>query len=164
MYLVHFQDYDLDTCHQICRTPKDLLVRWSRDSGSIKPASVNSGEGTNHYFHHTSNSRGAAMVLIVTGNVGKFGAGQCTWAGNYKAGTFTATPWSGAGLSVHTGEDPVNIKLDPNVHGKEIKTNTYYYGEEVGYWAHGDTPLIVNTPKDSRKVLTGETRLTRTST
>ena len=24
LYLVHFQDYDLDTCHQICRTPKDL--------------------------------------------------------------------------------------------------------------------------------------------
>ena len=49
------------------------------------------------------------MVLITTGNVGKFGAGQCTWAGNYKAGTFTATPWSGAGLGVHTGEDPFNI-------------------------------------------------------
>ncbi|MEK6587148.1 MAG: molybdopterin-dependent oxidoreductase, partial [Nitrospirota bacterium] len=32
MYMVHFQDYDLDTVHQICRTPKDLLVRWARDS------------------------------------------------------------------------------------------------------------------------------------
>ncbi|MBL8072697.1 MAG: nitrate oxidoreductase subunit alpha, partial [Nitrospira sp.] len=29
MYLVHFQDYDLDTTHQICRTPKDLIVRWA---------------------------------------------------------------------------------------------------------------------------------------
>ena len=83
--------------------------------------------------------RGAAMVLIMTGNVGKFGTGQHTWAGNYKAGTWTATPWSGAGLAVHTGEDPFNITLDPNAHGKEIKTKSYYYGEEVGYlepWRH----------------------------
>ncbi len=65
MYLVHFQDYDLDTVHQICRTPKDLLVRWARDSGSIKPAAIHNGEGTCHYFHQTINSRGAAMVLIV---------------------------------------------------------------------------------------------------
>src|SRR5438876_3528076 len=159
LYLVHFQDYDLDTCHQICRTPKDLLVRWARDAGSIKPAAIHNGEGVNHYFQQTINSRGAAMVLIVTGNVGKFGTGQHTWAGNYKAGTWTATPWSGAGLAVHTGEDPFHITLDPNAHGKEIKTQTYYYGEEVGYWGHGDTPLIVNTPKYGRKVFTGKTHM-----
>ncbi len=124
MYLVHFQDYDLDTTHQICRTPKDLIVRWARDSGTIKPAAIHNGEGVTHYFHMTPNGRAAAMVLIITGNVGKFGTGQHTWAGNYKAGCWTATPWSGAGLSVHTGEDPFNITLDPNAHGKEIKTKT----------------------------------------
>ncbi|THI88365.1 MAG: nitrate oxidoreductase subunit alpha, partial [Nitrospira sp. CG24A] len=106
-----------------------------------------------------ANSRGAAMVLIVTGNVGKFGTGQHTWAGNYKAGCWTSTPWSGAGLAVHTGEDPFNITLDPNAHGKEIKTNSYYYGEEVGYWNHGDTALIVSTPKYGRKVFTGKTHM-----
>jgi len=73
MYLVHFQDYDLDTTHQICRTPKDLIVRWARDSGTIKPAAIHNGEGTCHYFHQTENARAAAMVLIITGNVGKFG-------------------------------------------------------------------------------------------
>ena len=45
MYLVHFQDYDLDTVHQISRTPKDLIVRWARDSGTIKPAAIHNGEG-----------------------------------------------------------------------------------------------------------------------
>ena len=29
--------------------------------------------------------------------------------------------------------------------------------EEVAYWNHGDTPLIVNTPKFGRKSFTGET-------
>src|SRR2546428_1650111 len=46
LYMVHFQDYDLDTCHQICRTPKDLLVRWARDSGSIKPAAIQIGRAS----------------------------------------------------------------------------------------------------------------------
>src|SRR5690242_10185523 len=73
MYLVHFQDFDLDTVHQITRAPKDLLVRYARDCGTIKPAAIHNGEGTNHYFHMTTNSRAAAMVLIITGNVGKFG-------------------------------------------------------------------------------------------
>ena len=68
-------------------------------------------------------------------------------------------PWSGAGLAVHTGEDPFNLTLDPNAHGKEIKTKSYYYGEEVGYWNHGDTALIVNTPKYGRKVFTGKTHM-----
>ena len=51
------------------------------------------------------------------------------------------------------------MTLDPNAHGKEIKTKRYYYGEEVGYWNHGDTALIVNTPKYGRKVFTGKTHM-----
>ena len=159
MYLVHLQDYDLDTVHQITRSPKDLIVRWGRDSGTIKPAAMHNGEGVCHYFHMTEMGRGAAFVLILTGNHGKFGTGCHTWSGNYKAGIWNATPWSGAGLAVHTGEDPFNQTLDANAHGKEIKTKSYYYGEEVGYWNHGDTALIVNTPKYGRKVFTGKTHM-----
>jgi nitrate reductase alpha subunit len=95
----------------------------------------------------------------VTGNIGKFGTGCHTWSGNYKAGGWTATPWSGAGLAVHTGEDPFNLTLDAKAHGKEIKTKSYYYGEDVGFWNHGDTALIVNTPKYGRKVFTGKTHM-----
>jgi nitrate reductase alpha subunit len=150
MYQVHLQDYDLDTVAQITRAPKDLIVRWGRDSGTIKPAAMHNGEGVCHYFHMTEMGRAAALVVTLTGNIGKFGTGCHTWSGNYKAGIWNATPWSGAGLAVHTGEDPFNQTLDPNAHGKEIKTKSYYYGEEVGYWNHGDTALIVNTPKYGR--------------
>ena len=159
MYMVHFQDYDLDTTHQINRCPKDLIVRWARDSGTIKPAAIHNGEGTNHYFHQTIFARAAAMILIITGNVGKFGTGQQTWAGNYKAGIWNATPWSGGGLGTHTAEDPFNQNLSATAHGKEVKVRGYYYGEEVGYWNHGDTALIVNTPKYGRKVFTGKTHM-----
>ena len=159
MYQVHLQDYDLDTTHQITRAPKDLIVRWARDSGTIKPAAMHNGEGVCHYFHMTEMGRAAALVMTITGNIGKFGTGCHTWSGNYKAGIWNAVPWSGAGLAVHTGEDPFNLTLDPNAHGKEIKTRSYYYGEEVGYWNHGDTALIINTPKYGRKVFTGKTHM-----
>src|SRR5438094_8423964 len=37
MYKIHVQDYDLDSTHQITNSPKDLIVRWARDAGTIKP-------------------------------------------------------------------------------------------------------------------------------
>ena len=33
MYKIHVQDFDLDTTAQITNSPKDLIVRWARDSG-----------------------------------------------------------------------------------------------------------------------------------
>ncbi|MEX5283119.1 MAG: molybdopterin-dependent oxidoreductase [Nitrospiraceae bacterium] len=159
LYQVHLQDYDLDTVHQINRAPKDLIVRWARDCGTIKPAAIHNGEGVCHYFHMTQMGRGAALVMIITGNVGKFGSGCHTWSGNYKVGIWNATPWSGSGAAVYLSEDPWNMNPDPNIHGKEVKYRGYYYGEEPGYWNHGDTALIVNTPKYGRKVFTGKTHM-----
>src|SRR5439155_997856 len=104
MYKIHVQDFDLDTTHQISNTPKDLIVRWARDSGTIKPAAIHNGEGVAHWFHCTAHGRGAAMILIVTGNMGKFGTGQHTWAGNYKTGIPQGTPWSGAGIGAWGAE------------------------------------------------------------
>jgi len=43
MYKIHVQDYDLDTANQITNTPKDLIVRWARDSGTVKPHQLHNG-------------------------------------------------------------------------------------------------------------------------
>src|SRR3989454_1029308 len=159
MYKIHVQDFDLDTTAQITNSPKDLIVRYARDSGTIKPMQLHNGEGTNHWFHMTANARGAAMICIVTGNVGKFGTGQHTWAGNFKTDIPHGTPWSGAGIGAWGGEDPFNLNLEAAAHGKEIKTKGYSYGDEPAYWNHGDRALIVNTPKYGRKVFTGKTHM-----
>src|SRR5439155_8546689 len=66
MYKIHVQDFDLDTTAQITNTPKDLIVRWARDCGTIKPIQIHNGEGVAHWFHCTANGRGAAMITIVT--------------------------------------------------------------------------------------------------
>jgi nitrate reductase alpha subunit len=80
----------------------------------------------------TEMGRAAALVLTLTGNIGKFGTGCHTWSGNYKVGISNATPWSGVGCGVHLSEDPWRLNLDANAHGKEIKYRNYYYGEEPG--------------------------------
>jgi nitrate reductase alpha subunit len=159
MYKIHVQDFDLDTTHQISQCPKDLIVRWARDSGTVKPSAIHGGEGTNHWFHRTANGRGAAMITIITGNQGKFGTGCHQWSGNYKTGACQGTPWSGYGIGSWAQEDPFELNLDPNAHGKEIHTKYYEYGEEPAYWNHGDRALMVNTPKYGRKVFTGKTHM-----
>ena len=122
MYLIHLQDYDLDTVHQITRSPKDLLVRWARDSGTIKPAAIHNGEGVCHYFHMTEMGRGGGARADLDGQHRQVRHGQHTWSGNYKAGIWNATPWSGVGSGVHTGEDPFNSLSIPMP--MERKSNT----------------------------------------
>src|SRR5438552_3705064 len=152
-------DDNLDTTHAITQSPKDLIVRWARDCGTVKPMAIHSGEGVNHWFHRTTNGRGAAMITIITGNQGKFGTGSHNWSGNYKTGIPQGTPWSGGGIGAWGAEDAFQLNLDPKAHGKEVVTKYYAYGEEPAYWNHGDRGLIVNTPKYGRKVFTGKTHM-----
>ena len=97
--------------------------------------------------------------MTITGNIGEIRHGCHTWSGNYRPASGMRCPGPARASAAHTGEDPFNLTLDPNAHGKEIKTRLYYYGEEVGYWNHGDTALIINTPKYGRKVFTGKTHM-----
>ena len=160
MYLVHFQDYDLDTVHQICRSAEGLSWSGGRGiRGTIKPAAIHNGEGTNHYFHMTINSRGAAMVLIVTGNVGKFGTGHIPGPGNYKAGVMDGHALVGRGLGGAYGRGSLQYHARSECAWQGNQDKILLLREEVGYWNHGDTALIVNTPKYGRKVFTGKTHM-----
>ncbi len=49
---------------------------------------------------------------MLTGNIGKPGAGCYTWAGNYKAALFQGTPESGPGFKGWVAEDPFDPNLD----------------------------------------------------
>ncbi|MBI4551842.1 MAG: molybdopterin-dependent oxidoreductase, partial [Candidatus Latescibacteria bacterium] len=159
MYKLHLKDYDLDAVHEMTQAPKDLIVRLAHDIASIKPCAIHIGEGINHWFHATEINRATYLPLILTGNIGKPGAGSHTWAGNYKAALFQGSSWSGPGFKGWIGEDPFHPNLDPNADGKDIHAHSYTYDEEPGYWNYGEKPLIVNTPKYGRKVFTGKTHL-----
>ncbi len=159
MYKVHLQDYDLDTVHEITHAPKELITRLANDIATIKPVAIHIGEGINHWFHATEVNRATYLPLMLTGNIGVPGAGSHTWAGNYKAALWQGSKWSGPGFAGWINEDPFNPNLDPKAKASDIKVRSTTKEEAVAYWNHGDTPLIVNTPKYGRKVFTGKTAM-----
>ncbi len=158
-YRDHLQDYDLDTTEEITGTPKHLIERLAHDIATIKPVAIHTGEGINHWFHATLHNRATYLPLMLTGNIGKRGAGSHTWAGNYKAALWQATPESGPGFKGWVAEDPFNPNLDDTADGKDIKVRGYAKDEEPSYWNHGDKALIVETPKFGRKNFTGQTHM-----
>ena len=67
--------------------PKDI---WETTEAG-HPVAIHIGEGINHYFHATLHNRATYLPLMLTGNIGKHGAGSYTWAGNYKGALFQAS-------------------------------------------------------------------------
>ncbi|MEE9248163.1 MAG: molybdopterin-dependent oxidoreductase [Dehalococcoidia bacterium] len=155
MYKVHLRDYDLDTASEISGAPKELIRQLAQDIATIKPVAIHIGEGINHWFHATQHNRATFLPLMLTGNIGKPGAGCFAWAGNYKSALFQSAPWSGPGFKGWIAEDPFDPNLDINASGKDIKVRSYAKGEEPAYWDHGDQALIVDTPRYGRKNFTG---------
>jgi nitrate reductase alpha subunit len=158
-YQVHLQDYDLDSVAEITGAPKAMIEQLARDIATIKPCSIHQGEGINHWFHATEANRAAYLPAMLTGNIGRPGAGVHGWAGNYKAALFQGSKLTGPGFKGWVAEDPFHPNLDEKAHGREIEAHAYTKDEEPAYWNHGDLPLIVNTPKDGRKVFTGKTHM-----
>lgn len=159
MYREHLKDYDLGTVEEISGAPRDLVARLAKDIATKGPVAIHIGEGINHYFHATLANRAFYLPLMLTGNIGKPGAGCHTWAGNYKGAIFQGAPWHGPGASVYRRENPFNPQLDDSAKVESSQIEEYTYEDEPGWWNMGDRPLIVDTPKAGRKVFTGKTHM-----
>jgi len=161
LYRIHLRDYDIQTVSEITHVPAGSIERLARDIGDQNnwPVAIHIGEGINHWFHATEANRAICLPMILTGNIGKPGAGVYSWAGNYKAAIFQASPESGPGFLGWVSEDPFHPNLDPKASAKELKLAKYAKDEEPAYWNHGDRPLIVDTPGNGRVCLTGKTHM-----
>jgi nitrate reductase alpha subunit len=163
MYQIHLKDYDLDTVAEITHSPKEMIERLARDiwetSHEGGAVAIHQGEGINHWFHATEANRAAYLPIMLTGQIGKKGAGVHGWAGNYKAALFQGSKSTGPGFKGWVAEDPFEPNLDEHAHGRDVKAHGYSKDEEPAYWNHGDRPLIVETPKAGRKVFTGKTHM-----
>jgi nitrate reductase alpha subunit len=159
MYLEHLKDYDLDSVAEITHAPKAMIERLANDIATLSPVAIHIGEGINHWFHATLANRAQFLPLMLTGNIGRPGAGCYTWAGNYKAALFQGSPQTGPGFKGWVAEDPFKPNLDANAKGKDIIAHAYTRDEEPAYWNHSERPLIVETPKYGRKVFTGKTHM-----
>ena len=159
MYREHLKDYDLDTVADITHAPKAMIEQLANDIATLSPVAIHIGEGINHWFHATLANRAQFLPVMLTGNIGKPGAGCYTWAGNYKAALFQGSPEVGPGFKGWVAEDPFEPNLDESAPGKDIVAHAYTKDEEPAYWNHSERPLIVDTPKYGRKVFTGQTHM-----
>ncbi|MDA1349222.1 MAG: molybdopterin-dependent oxidoreductase, partial [Chloroflexi bacterium] len=159
MYKVNLRDYDAQAASDISGAPVELIERLAEDIATIKPVAIHVGEGINHWFHATLHNRATYLPLMLTGNIGKPGAGCHTWAGNYKAALFQASEWSGPGFKGWVAEDPFNPDLDDSTNGSDIRVHGYGKDEDPAYWDHGAQALIVETPKYGRKNFTGDSHM-----
>ena len=141
------EHYDPETASGITSVPAEMIKRFAKDIAASKATSFLCGMGLNMYFHNDLINRAYFVVASLTGDIGRPGANVSSYAGNYKAPVFN-------GLPAYVAEDPFNQTLDPNVDGQEIKKKVYMHFESIHFWAHGDSPLIVETPKEGRVVLT----------
>jgi nitrate reductase alpha subunit len=162
MYKRHLADYDLKTVEEISGAPAALVERLAEDiwetTRAGHPVSIHIGEGINHYFHATLHNRATYLPLLLTGNIGKHGAGVYTWAGNYKGALLQASSWSGPGVGSYTQEDPFNQVLDEKARITHENLRHLSDGEDPSYWACGEKLLALKTA-DGRKVFTGRTHL-----
>jgi nitrate reductase alpha subunit len=117
--------YTLDRVCEITTTPRHMIEQLAEDMGTIKPFAIHSGEGVNHYYHADLKGRAAILLCTLTGNLGKFGAGPGTWAGNYKVNSMD-------GVSAYVAEDPFNAN-EPAA----PKIKKYYTEENPVFWVNG---------------------------
>jgi nitrate reductase / nitrite oxidoreductase, alpha subunit len=161
MYKRHLADYDLKTVEEISGAPPALVQRLAEDiwktTAAGGPVAIHIGEGINHYFHATLHNRASYLPMMLTGNIGKHGAGVFTWAGNYKGALFQASPWSGPGVTSFTHEDPFNPVLDETKRITHEQLRHCSDGEDPSYWACGERTLTVDLPKGGRRTFTGQT-------
>jgi nitrate reductase alpha subunit len=162
MYKRHLRDYDLKTVEEISGAAPALVRRLAEDIWNTTraghPVSIHIGEGINHYFHATLHNRATHLPLMLTGNIGKHGAGVYTWAGNYKGALLQASSWSGPGVGVYTHEDPFHPVLDEKARITHEHLRHLSDAEDPSYWACGEKLLALNTPR-GRKVFTGKTHM-----
>jgi nitrate reductase alpha subunit len=163
MYKRHLVDYDLASVEEISGAPAALVRRLAEDIWKTTqaggPVAIHIGEGINHYFHATLHNRASYLPMMLTGNIGKHGAGVFTWAGNYKGALFQASSWSGPGVGSYTQEDPFNPVLEENVRITHDHLRHLNDGEDPSYWACGERTLTIDLPKGGRRTFTGKTHL-----
>jgi nitrate reductase alpha subunit len=162
MYRRHLADFDLKTVEEISGANGTLVRKLAEDiwqtTKAGHPVAVHIGEGINHYFHATLHNRATYLPMLLTGNIGKHGAGVFTWAGNYKGALLQASSWSGPGVGAFVYEDPFKPVLDDKVRITHEHLRHLKDAEDPSYWACGEKILAVKTP-DGRKVFTGRSHL-----
>ncbi|MCB8814355.1 molybdopterin-dependent oxidoreductase [Desulfosporosinus shakirovi] len=84
--------YTPEEIEKLTEIPKDDLVRIAREMAGNKPLHVIYGAGNYQWYHGDLKGRALALLPVLTGNIGKSGAGISTYAGQYRI-RFKVAEW-----------------------------------------------------------------------
>ncbi|MFZ3372782.1 MAG: molybdopterin-dependent oxidoreductase, partial [Desulfitobacteriaceae bacterium] len=84
--------YTPEEVEKLAGIPKDDLVRIAREMAESKPLHVIYGAGNYQWYHGDLKGRALALLPVLTGNIGKAGAGISTYAGQYRI-RFKVAEW-----------------------------------------------------------------------
>lgn len=77
---------------------EETLIRIAREMGTTKPLHIVYGASNYQWYHGDLKGRALALVNVLTGNLGKAGAGISTYAGQYRVRLKVAQWWVPDGL------------------------------------------------------------------
>ena len=89
--------YTPEEVEKLAGIPKGDLVRIAREMAGTKPLHVIYGAGNYQWYHGDLKGRVLALLPVLTGNIGKAGAGISTYAGQYRIRFKVAEWWAPEG-------------------------------------------------------------------
>ncbi|WP_062285328.1 molybdopterin-dependent oxidoreductase [Neomoorella mulderi] len=88
----HLSTYTPTYVEQETGVPGDTVARLAREMATTKPLHVIYGASNYQWYHGDLKGRALALLPVLTGNIGKPGAGISTYAGQYKI-RFNVKEW-----------------------------------------------------------------------
>ncbi len=85
-------DYTPDKVAKICQVPAEQIERVATEAATTKPLHVIYGASNYQWYHGDLKGRALSLLPVLTGNLGKSGAGMSTYAGQYRI-RFSLKDW-----------------------------------------------------------------------
>jgi len=87
------QEYTPAKVEELTGIKQENLVRLAREMGTTKPLHIVYGASNYQWYHGDLKGRALALITVLTGNIGKSGAGISTYAGQYRVRVNTGAWW-----------------------------------------------------------------------
>lgn len=87
------QEYTPEYVEQETGVPQKTMVRLAREMATTKPLHIIYGASNYQWYHGDLKGRAVALLAVLTGNIGKPGAGISTYAGQYRVRLNLSSWW-----------------------------------------------------------------------
>jgi len=78
------RDYELDDVAAVCEVPAEQIEKIAIEAATTRPLHVIYGASNYQWYHGDLKGRALSLLPVLTGNIGRSGAGISTYAGQYR--------------------------------------------------------------------------------